>query len=263
MIISPHNPKIILVRQLLSSRKERERTASFVVEGIRLAEEAVRYGWTPKMVLWSSQLPERGKILINQLEKNKIPIGIDEIPADLMAKISDTETPQGILMVLNSKGLLIPEKLDAVLILDGVRDPGNLGTILRTAAAFGTQAVLLLEGNADPFSPKVVRAGMGAQFHLPIQEINIDQLVRLCKSENKTPLNIFLADVKGGKPGWQVDLRKPAALIVGGEATGASHELIAIADEKIYIPMPGGSESLNAAVAASILLYEMMRQRQT
>ena len=260
MITSLQNPKILSVHKLIKSRKEREDTASFVVEGIRLAEEAVLHRWIPQFVLWSNQLTERGKTLIEQLEKIQIPV--DEISIELMAKISDTETPQGILMVLPCRTLFFPSQLNFILILDGVRDPGNLGTTLRTAAAFGTQAVFLLKGCADPFSPKVVRSAMGANFRLPIREIQINQIAEICKPDNLPHLSIYLADVGTGKSCWQTDLRQPVALIVGGEAFGVSHELYEIADEKIFIPMPGGSESLNASVAASILLYELIRQRQ-
>ena len=261
MITSLQNPRIKTARELLSDRKAREDSKSFVIEGVRLAEEALLHHWQPQFALWSAQLNERGKQVLDQLSQLQIPF--EEIPVALMNKISDTETPQGLLMVLLQKEQAPAEKLNFLLALDGVRDPGNLGTILRTALAFGVQRVVLLPGSADPFSSKVLRAGMGAHFRLPVSNLKVEEFEALCKPKMTPALQILLADMDGAQPCWTADLRRPLALVIGGEATGASEQLYAIADGKVVIPMPSGSESLNAAVAASILLYEIMRQRQT
>ena len=260
MITSLQNPRIKFARQLLSDRKTREESKSFAVEGVRLAEEALLNQWPPQFALWSSQLNERGKQVLNQLTQLQIPV--EEIQPPLMDKISDTETPQGLLMVLSQKEQTLPENLNFILALDGVRDPGNLGTILRTASAFGAQGMILLPGSADPFSSKVLRAAMGAHFRLPIFNKTVEEFESLCKTKAKPAMKILLADMDGAQPCWKVDLKKPLALVIGGEAAGASAQLYTIADGKVLIPMPAGNESLNAAVAASILLYEIMRQRQ-
>ena len=143
-----------------------------------------------------------------------------------------------------------------------MRDPGNLGTILRGACAFGFQGVLLTPGSADPYSPKALRAGMGAQFKLPVVFQDASGIKETCKSRTVDPLNILLADAQAQETCWQSDLSQPLCLIIGGEAFGAEQEIRKIVDERVLIPMQANNESLNAAMAASILMYEVYRQRK-
>ena len=260
MISSSQNPRIKLVRELLSSRRAREEKASFIVEGVRLTEEVLNHNWLIQFALWSADLSEVGKNIVHRLQDQDTPC--EEIPTGLLQKVSDTTTSQGILLVVRRKDLSLPSPLDLLLVLDGVRDPGNFGTLLRSAAAFGAQAVCLSDDTVDAFSPKVLRSGMGAHFYLPIIQKPILAIGHFCHAEIKPPLMIYSAEMQTGDLCWKLDLRKPVALIIGGEAAGTSHEVNQIVDGKIRIPMPGGSESLNAAVAGSILLYEVMRQRQ-
>jgi TrmH family RNA methyltransferase len=175
-----------------------------------------------------------------------------------MQAVSDTQTPQGVLAVIDLRKVDLPEKLDFILIPDGVSDPGNLGAMLRTAAAAGVQAVFLPPGAADPFAPKVLRAGMGAQFHLPIFSFSWAEIKR---QVHQAALRVFLAEADGNLVYTQSDFRQPLALIVGGEAAGASAPAQAMAHHRVCIPMPGGGESLNAAIAAAILSFEVVRQR--
>ena len=261
MITSAQNPRIKTARQLINERKAREESNSLAVEGVRLAEEALLNGWAVEFALWSQPLGERGQKIIGNLIDNQVPV--DEIPANLMARISDTETPQGLLLVVRRKPMPLPKSIDFLLALDGVRDPGNLGTILRSACAFGSQGMVLLPGCTDAFSAKVLRAGMGAQFRLSVMEMSVEEFRKFCKEKSSPALQIHLADMQADKPCWAVNLRQSLALVIGGEAAGATQALYSIADDKLLIPMPAGSESLNAAVAASILAYEIMRQRQT
>jgi TrmH family RNA methyltransferase len=177
-----------------------------------------------------------------------------------MKSLSQTETPQGLLVVLNLNSIPMPASLHFLLILDGLRDPGNLGTVLRTAAAAGVQAVLLAPGCADAWSPKVLRAAMGAHFRIPVRALHWDEINQLVKGQSK-PINVYLADSATGLPYTDADFHSPLALIVGGEASGAGSESAFLADSKVHIPMPGGSESLNVAIAASIILFEVLRQR--
>ena len=158
----------------------------------------------------------------------------------------------------------LPKQLNFVLIVDNLRDPGNLGTILRTAAAANVDAVLLAPGTTDAFAPKVLRAGMGAHFQIPIRELGWESIQSLCKSRDARPLQFFLAEAARPESScWSLNLRQPLALIIGGEAEGATPEAHAAADQMISIPMPGISESLNAAVAAAVLIFEVIRQRST
>jgi TrmH family RNA methyltransferase len=258
MITSVNNPRIQAIRKLQTQTKARREEQAFVIEGVRLAEEALVGGWESPLVLFTDQLDKRGRVVLDGF--NARGVLVEQVTEAVMKAVSDTETPQGILVVLTLHTLPIPENTNFVFILDGVRDPGNLGTILRTAAAAGVQAVLLAPGSADAFSPKVVRGGMGAHFRLPIHQPGWDSIKRILK-ESRSNLRIYLADSTAGIPYTHVDFRSPVALIVGGESGGAGSESVSLADETVHIPMPGGSESLNAAIAASILMFEVVRQR--
>jgi len=256
MITSNQNPKLKLARALMGRPKERQEANAFVVEGVRLIEEAVVSGWKFQFALYSDGLSERGKDLVNVLIANRI--DTEEVSGDLLQKVSETENPQGIIAVLEFSNLPIPNSLDFALIPDQIRDPGNLGTLLRTAAATGVQAVLLPPETTDPFAPKVVRAGMGAHFRLPIHSMTWEEIEQVSKSAN---LQMYLADMDGTSC-WESDLRKPLALMVGNEAAGASDEAQRLATQKICIPMVGNVESLNAGVAGSVLMFEVVRQRR-
>lgn len=235
--------------------KERREANAFVVEGVRLVEEAINSHWKLRFVLYDETLSERGKSQVETLKS--LGVEVDEIPASLMKSISETETPQGILVVLEFTQLPIANHPDFILIPDRIRDPGNLGTLLRSAAATGVQAVFLPPETTDAFAPKVLRAGMGAQFRLPIHEMEWEQIERIVTSAN---LQLYVADMNGVSC-WETDLRKPLALVIGGEAEGASKEAQRLAHGKISIPMTGGVESLNAGVAGSVLMFEVVRQR--
>lgn len=259
LITSPHNPRITRIRALLEKHRQRAAEQAFVVEGVRLVEEALTCGWPAEQVLFSAQVSPRGREIVEQFARRGAEIS--EVTPEVMEALSDTETPQGLLAVLPARRLPLPEKLNFALIVDTLRDPGNLGTLLRSAAAAGVQAALLSPGTADAFAPKVLRAGMGAHFRLPIYPLPWEDIRKLCK-DRPEPLRIFLAEADAGAACWDLDLRQPLALMVGGEAEGPSAEGQALADQPITIPMPGHSESLNAAIAASILLFEIVRQRR-
>jgi TrmH family RNA methyltransferase len=253
MITSNQNPKLKLVRALLGRPKERRDANAFVIEGIRLIEEAVTAGWRFQFVLYTDGLSERGQDLIKVLIAHRV--DVEEVAGDLLQKVSDTEMPQGILAVLEFMNLKIPDTPNFILIADQIRDPGNLGTLIRSGAAAGVQAILLPDETTDAFAPKVVRAGMGAHFRVPILSLTWDEI-----RENTKGLQVYLADM-GGQSCWETDLNKPLALIVGGEAEGASAEGRQLATQKICIPMAGNVESLNAGVAGSVLMFEVVRQR--
>jgi len=229
----------------------------FVVEGVRLVEEAVKGGWRLETILFDESLSERGKSQVSSLKSKGVEV--EEISTDLMKSLSETETPQGILAILQFYELPIPNNSNFVLIPDQIRDPGNLGTLLRSAAATGVQAVLLPPETTDAFAPKVLRAGMGAHFRVPIRVMEWEEIEQMSKSAN---LQMLLADMNGSSC-WETDLRQPLALIVGGEAEGASQQARKLTTQKISIPMVGNIESLNAGVAGSVLMFEVVRQRKT
>ena len=253
MITSTHNPKIQLVRGLLGHTKERRANQAFVAEGIRLVEEALSAGWPFRFVLAGESLSERGSTLVTALQTQGV--DVEAVADNLMQSVSETDTSQGLLAVLETASLPIPQNLSFVLILDQIRDPGNLGTLLRTAAAAGVQAVLLPPETTDAFAPKVVRAGMGAHFRMPIHALNWDEI-----QLRTNGLRILVADMEGTAC-WETNLGAPLALIVGGEAEGASQVARELASGQVCIPMPGRSESLNAAAAGAVLMFEVVRQR--
>ncbi len=258
-ITSTHNPKIQRVRALLNQKSARDEEKCFVVEGVRLAEEALAAAQMPTELFFSPDLSPRGQEIVTAYRQ----LGADpvEVSPQVLNQLSATETSQGILLVLSQSTLPLPPRSDFVVVLDEIRDPGNMGTILRTAAAAGAQAVFTPPGNTDPFAPKVVRAGMGAHFRLSIQTGPWPQVLDYCKRTQQPPLHLWLAESGGGQNCWQADLRSPLALVIGGEADGASTAARQSVDDLLNIPMPGKFESLNAAVAAGILLFEIVRQR--
>lgn len=258
MISSSHNPKIQLVRKLQAQSTARREGGAFVAEGVRLVEEALKIGWKADLLLYTPDLSARGLAVVEGFRAQGT--SVEEVTPEVMKAASQTDSPQGLLAVLELHPLPLPSKPDFVLIPDGVRDPGNLGTILRTAAAAGVQAVLLPPGSTDAYAPKVVRSAMGAHFQLSVTAMGWEQIATYLRSPDWS-LKIYLADAGGGTPYSQADFRLPLALIVGGEAEGAGEEAARMADSRVNIPMPGEVESLNAAVAGAILMFEVVRQR--
>jgi TrmH family RNA methyltransferase len=256
MISSVRNPKVQHIRGLQRQAKRRAEAGSFVVEGVRLAEEALRSGWPLRLALFTAELAARHDGLVRALQARGV---AEEVSAAVMAAASDTKTPQGILLEAEIKASTLPKQPTFILILDGVADPGNLGTLLRSAAAADCNAVLLAPGCADAFSPKVVRSGMGAHFHQPILALDWNTISKLV---HQNDLKTFLAEAWEGEPYDQQDLIKPLALILGGEARGAGEEAAKLKPLPVQIPMPGRVESMNVAAAGSILLFEIVRQRQ-
>jgi TrmH family RNA methyltransferase len=254
MITSSQNSRIQMVRSLLGRSKERRQSGTLVVEGVRLLEEALAAGWKFRFALYSQALSERGWELLQRL--SEAGVETDEVTEQLLTSTSDTKSPQGLLAVLELQALPIPKQTNFALILDEIRDPGNVGNLLRSAAAAGAQAVFLTPGSADAFAPKVVRAGMGAHFRLPIHTMDWQEI-----REQLQGLKFVLTEMDAPLACWQADLRQGLAIIIGGEAEGASAAARQMCDESIHIPMAAGTESLNAAAAGAVILFEVRRQR--
>ncbi len=257
MITSSQNPKVKLIRALAGRPKERRENGAFLAEGVRLVQEAFSAGWDFRFVLYTDGLGPRGQELVKSLTMKGV--DVEPVVENLFQSVTETETSQGILAVLAldlPSSLQPPAKLNFVLIPDQIRDPGNLGTLLRTAAAAGVQAAFIPPETTDPFAPKVVRAGMGAHFRLPTLPLTWDQL-----QGRVDGMSVFLSDAEAEKSCWEVDFTRPSALVIGGEAEGASAQAHGLATELIRIPMPGHMESLNAGAAGAVLMYEVVRQR--
>lgn len=252
MITSPQNPKLKLIRALQSRAKARRKENAFIVEGVRLFEEAIKAKWPVRYVLFDNTLSERGRELLKALGN----VDIEELDMALFKSISDTETSQGILAVLEDSPLPLPDSPTFVLITDQIRDPGNLGTLIRTAAAAGVDAVILPPETTDAFAPKVLRAGMGAHFRLPIVSLDWDEIKARVQG-----LTVYLAEIPGDVAYTAANLTQACTVIIGGEAEGASESARVLANRSIHIPMKDETESLNAAVAGAIILFEVARQR--
>lgn len=246
--------KLKLVRSLLEKRRAREREGKFVVEGPHLVEEASS---AVKYVLYHSHLP-----IVKKLEAQGIPCY--RISKERFAELSEVATPQGVLAVVKQSehqlSDLLNTKAPLLLFCIEVQDPGNLGTIIRTADAAGAAGVILSRGTVDLYNSKVVRASMGSIFHLPI--VRVKELTETIDKLKKKKIRIVAADHQAKKDYYQADLSGPAAILVGNEGAGLPEELWDLADEIVRIPMPGRAESLNVGVASAIILYEALRQRQ-
>jgi len=255
MITSIANEKVRYVRSL-SRRRVRYREKRFVIEGVRLIKEAFRAGVLPALLFYSGERDDfsGSEELLTKIQASEIPAFA--VSEKVMKAMTATISPPGILAVVPFPELTPRPNPSLILVVDGLRDPGNLGTILRSAEAAGVGLAILSPKTVDHYNPKVVRGAMGAHFHLPISILSWTQI-----AEALAGVEILLADVRGGKCYYEVDWTKPSALIIGGEAHGPSQEARELATVTITIPMHGGAESLNAAVAASIVLFEAARQR--
>ncbi len=240
----------------LARRKTRERESRFLAEGVRVVEELVEAGLSPDLVLVSPGLEEteRGRRLAAALEGP----ALRRVSDAELARLTATETPQGVLAVAPVPRAELAEAGGgggALLVLDGVQDPGNVGTLMRTAAAFGVSGVVVLPGTADPWSPKVVRAAAGTCFRLPVVQTDADTLLAWAEQGSYTVLGADAA----GTPAEDIPVPDRLALVLGNEGAGLSPEIATGVDARVAIPMRG-AESLNVAVAAGILLYLMTRK---
>jgi TrmH family RNA methyltransferase len=257
MLTSTKNPRIQRIRKLQNSRSMRRKEGLFVVEGVRLTEEAFQAGRRPSLVLYTDDINLRGQKIIDGYTSQGVEVV--QVAPHVMQVASDTQTPQGILALLPIQTLPIPDNPDFLVIPDSIRDPGNMGTILRTALAASVSAVIIPPKTADPFSPKVIRAAMGAHFKLPILQLDWDEIRHLVEEQN---LTIYLADSSGGQSHHEANFQTPLALIIGGEADGAGQKAQKLANQRVFISMAGGVESLNSAVAAAVLMFEVVHQRK-
>ncbi|MGC8788053.1 MAG: TrmH family RNA methyltransferase [Anaerolineae bacterium] len=256
IITSTANESVKYVRSL-HRRRSRYQERVFIAEGLRTVEEAFRASIQPTFLFHTPAVLDipRARAILSQAEERGIRTKI--VSEAVMVHMADTVTPSGILAVLPMREHTIPSPLTWGLVIDSVRDPGNLGTILRSALAAGVELVITSKGTVDVYSPKVVRAAMGAHFQLNFL-VNQDWPVIEHTVHN---LCVLLAKPGVGIPYWEVDWRQPTALVIGGEAEGAGIEAERLATGHVTIPMRAGVESLNTAVAAGILLFEGARQR--
>ena len=248
-ISSRSNPLLARIRRLKGRRSARREEGTFLCEGPKMLEEALRWGAQVETVVCAQgtalpQLPGQVRVV--------------EVPEDLLAAAADTQAPQGVVFLCRGESLALPERLEGerFLLLDGVQDPGNVGTIWRSADAFGADGIILCGPCADPWSPKTVRATMGAVFRLPVWEAPLTEAASRLREKGiplyATALREDTLDVR------RADLRR-AAVIVGSEGRGVSPLALELCEQTLKIPMRERCESLNAAAAATVVLWEMAR----
>lgn len=258
MITSIHNPHIKEAHKL-QRRRHRHKTGTFLIEGVRLVGDALRSKAQFREAYFAPAIVEThpgAQWVLTQLRE----AGVDCLACNsaVFASLTETVTPQGIAAVTTLPQLSMPPAITLVLLLDRLRDPGNAGTLLRAAEAAGVELVIFGPETVDPFNDKVVRAGMGAHFRLPLRVCSTwPEITKLLP----TGVTLYLAQAQASLTYDAVDWRLPAGLIVGGEAAGASDRAYELA-QPIAIPMQGQVESLNAAMAGAVILFEAARQRR-
>ena len=251
IIIESNQNKIIKEVNSLKAKKERDKTGLFILEGKRLVDE-IPNSWEIKYLLKAESYSED----IN-FEN------VYTVKDCLFEKISETVNPQGILAVCHIKEFDVTNvdysNSPFFVVLENVTDPGNMGTLIRTADAAGADGIFLSKGCVDIYNPKVIRATMGSIFHLPIyRNLNLMDLMEDFKNNN---VKTLAAHLKGTSTPYKVDMTTACAVIIGNEANGLSDEISEMASDLVKIPMPGKAESMNAGIAGGILIYEAVRQR--
>lgn len=241
----------------LKQKKYREEQGEFLAEGLRTVEEAVEYGQVSWLFYVENDDARLQKLLKKAEEKG---ISMSDTFAGYMAQIADTVTPQGVIAVCKIPQTTLDDlaKIDKMfMVLDRIQDPGNMGTIIRTADAAGVSGIITMAGSVDVYSPKVVRASMGSVFHIPIVEgVTEAQLKSFCKEHNYI---MVVTAMEGGQNVFAYVPRRRMLVVVGNEANGVSPTLLEAADKRLFIPMRGRAESLNVAIAAGIIMFKLTR----
>lgn len=261
--ISSEDNKIIKQINSLKARKQRKKLKKYIIEGYRIISECISHD--PKLLDYivftnSSIESSEGKKLFKALQSTH---RVYEVPDKLFKKISETESPQGILAVVNMQEFnlneLFEEDDSIFVILDRIQDPGNMGTIVRTAVAINAKAIILTKGSVDPYNSKTVRSTMGAIFNIPIIENdNNTDWINAFKNNNTKLVGSSL-DTNNSYLDINYDGR--IGIIIGNEAKGIEQDILDIVDEKVYIPILGRIESLNASIAAGVLLYKAVESK--
>jgi len=253
-IFSKDNSIFKLIKTL-DNKKARDESGLYLIEGLRLLEEAIKHGIKLQYLIVNentSLLPE-----VN------LDCHVIRVTNSMFKEISDTVTPQGVIGIAKQTNLTLEDVAlssnPLIIILSGIQDPGNLGTIIRTAAAAKATAVVLTTGTVGLYNPKVIRSTMGAAFQIPIiYGLGDEEVINWLDKNN---INILVADVDAKQYYFTVDLKGAIALVIGNENKGPSPRWKNVAKHKIKIPILGDTESLNASVAAGILIYDVIRQR--
>jgi TrmH family RNA methyltransferase len=255
-----HNALVKELRRAFT-REEPTSDGYSAIEGLRILEEAIRSGLRFRAVFFNESAEPRAERLLSQLGSQ---VETLLLPDKLFASVVPSETPQGVAALARWKqfsleDVLAKSQAGPLLVIAGVQDPGNLGTILRSAEAFGAGGVVLGEGTVSPFNPKVVRASAGSVFRLPLARTKMSEALDHMKALG---LRLVATASHKGTPLDQANLSGPLAIFVGSEGAGVARDLIKVMDEVVAIPQAPQVDSLNVGVAASIVLYEAARRRR-
>ncbi len=258
-LTSRGNRRVKAARRLVK-RREREKTGLFLIEGPHVVAAALDRGVRVCEVFCVPEFPSRQPELARRLGAGDCAVWV--VQESLLRHVAATERPQGVVAVAEKPPRDGPPKVEGdflVLALDGVTDPGNVGTCMRSADGFGARAVVLGAGCCDPYNAKAVRASAGSLFSVPAVET--DDLAGGLRQLREEGAQVVVADPRAGRAAWEVDLSVPTVVVVGGEARGVSEAVKGECDVAVAVPLRAGVESLNAAVAASVVLFEARRQR--
>ena len=255
-VTSPSNPLFKTLRGL-HDKKGRTKERAFILEGMRLVKDAVDSGAVIRLFVASESFARGNRDFLSMCDDRKLVL----MPDALFRKTGDTDPPQGIIAVAeipqrNERDIL--SRVRRIIALENLQDPGNAGTIIRSADACGFDAVFFSKDSVDPYNPKAVRATMGSLFHLPV--IICEDLFKTMEILKSRGVGIVSAEPRDAVPCWEAELSDHIAFVIGNEGNGISEHMLKLSDKKVMIPMSGRAESFNAAAAASILLYESMRQ---
>ncbi len=262
-LIKSQNNNLIKLIKSLKSKKNRQKNNMFIIEGVRFLEFVVENNVPIIEICFSNELYKTsgGEELLDRAYK--MGLKISEIDAKIFSSITDTKNTQGVIALVELENMRfnIDEYKDKlILILDRIQDPGNLGTIIRTADAAGVDLVVLSKGTVDPYNEKVLRSTMGSIFTVPILiEDDIAGLIHYLKDNNYSIISSYLQTEDRYD---QIDYRGPVAIVIGNEANGVSEEIIKLSDKYAKIPIWGKAESLNVGVAAGILMYHASNSRR-
>lgn len=248
-----------LVKQIkkLKDKKYRSQENSFLIEGFRFVEEALISQFHVSHIFINEEIAENQNTIdfLNLVHKDTDVYIVD---SHIIKDLSFTENPQGIIAVVKGKDIDLNNREGFYVVADKIQDPGNMGTIIRTAHAAGALGVIYTKGTVDIFNDKTLRSTMGSIFNVPIIADNDLNIIKELKSKG---FDLIVSSLDTDNNFYDINLCGNVMICVGNEGNGVSKELIELADEKIKIPMPGGAESLNVAVATSIMLYEIVRQK--
>lgn len=317
LITSSKNAQLKRISALLKSKKERDESGLFVIEGVRIVRDALQYAGACIRSIYLSDSFEAGQLGIGAAELEASGIGLETVKESVFNDISGTVSSQGVLAVVEKPRYSIEEILtrmkkpgagttgrtgavhgagadesttdrtgavhgagadesttgragavpganaegvetsvsQRLLLLEDIQDPGNLGTLIRTAEAAGIEAVIMSSSTADVFNPKVIRSTMGSCFRVPF--VYADSFTEAVEEVRRSGVRVYAAYLHGGKNYREISFEKRCAIMIGNEGNGLSEEAVAVADERVFIPMCGQIESLNAAVAGAVLMYAL------